>query len=140
MELRFLRGAPSTLSGNQLVTAASQGADDDGLDHAALADRLGELVERGLVEVAAGLFRMRLDRGHGQAGEAVGAGSGNRLGFPNIGPHQGGRDQRFLAAGFAKQGTQSPSEPALGWMAIVDAHAATLSLGKRPISSRASAM
>ena len=73
MQLRLLRGAPAAFAGDQLVAPAGERADDHRLDHAALGDRGGELVERGFVEMAARLLGMRLDRGHRQAGQPVAA-------------------------------------------------------------------
>src|SRR5262249_27358185 len=68
MELCTLRGAPAALAGNQLIMARAQRPDDDRLDHAALRDRGGELVERLLGEVPARLVGVRLDVGDRQHG------------------------------------------------------------------------
>src|SRR5690349_12237424 len=111
MQLRLLRGAPAALAGDQLVTPAGERADDHRLDHPALADRVGELVERGFVEVAPRLLGMRLDRGDGEAGEPFAAlGRRDRL-VVGVDPRR--RDQRLLAPRLAEQRAEAPAEPAL---------------------------
>jgi hypothetical protein len=104
-------------------------------------ERSRELFERGFVELAARLLGVRLDRRHGQAGEALARLLERQaVRFARFGR----RDERLFAARFAEEGAKPAAQPALGRMArigaVVGAHAATLSLGRRPISSRASAM
>ena len=57
-----LRGAPAALAGDQLVRAAGDRAQQDGLEHAALAQRAGERDQRRLVEAPARLPRVRPDQ------------------------------------------------------------------------------
>ena len=56
-----LSRAPAPLAGDQLVPAGGVWADDDRLQHASLADRIGERAERLLVEMLAGLVGVRMD-------------------------------------------------------------------------------
>src|SRR3546814_7163237 len=62
VKLRALRRPPPAFSRDDLEPAA-MGTDDDRLDHSALADAVGQFLQRALVEVAAGLFGMRLEIG-----------------------------------------------------------------------------
>ena len=55
------RGAPAALAGDQLVAALRPRADDDRLDHALRADRLGEAGVASCVEAPARLARVRVD-------------------------------------------------------------------------------
>src|SRR5690606_31538100 len=144
MELRLLRGAPAAFAGNQLVASAGERPDDDRLNDPALGDRLGELFERGLVELPPRLLGMRLDRGDRKAGEPLAASHRPvRLAATVVGPRDVpfGGNQRLLAPRFPEQRPEAPSQAALGRSArlapIVGAHAATLSFGSRPINSRA---
>src|SRR5690606_92633 len=142
MELRLLRGTPTALAGHELVAPAGKRTNDDRLDHAALGDRVGQLLERAFVELAAGLLGMRLDGGDGQAREPFAADGGvPALAFGLLGAR---RNERFFAADLAQQRAKPPPQPAFRRRArigaVFGAHAATLSLGRRPISSRASAM
>ena len=58
-----LRGAPAALAHDQLVPASPDRTDDYRLQQADLLDRLGQLVERVLVEGPPRLARVRGDRG-----------------------------------------------------------------------------
>ena len=65
LEARDARGAPAALAGEDLVLRVAHGPHHDGLDHAARADRFGELGERGLVHARARLVLagpQRIDR------------------------------------------------------------------------------
>ncbi len=80
------RRSPAALAGNELIAAVVQRADEDGLEHADLADRGGQLGERLLVEVHPRLVRVGQDAADGellQPGDVVARG---RTGL--------GRDQR----------------------------------------------
>ena len=57
-----LRRAPAPLTGDQLVAAALARAHEDRLQHAVLGQRLGERVERRLVEAPRAAARVRLDQ------------------------------------------------------------------------------
>src|SRR5665213_2932985 len=56
-----LRGAPAPLAGDDLEPDRHAWTNDDRLQHSTLADRTGEEVERGLVEMLARLRRVRVD-------------------------------------------------------------------------------
>ena len=60
MQARPLRGPPATFAGNDLISIrrAGDGADDDGLDDAALLDRGGEFVELRIVEALSRVARI----------------------------------------------------------------------------------
>jgi hypothetical protein len=124
---RPLRRAPAPLAGDDLV-AVAVGADDDRLDQAARLDRGGELVERLLVEMAARLVEMRLDRRDRHHLDAA----ARRLGTAR---------HRRLLRDLAEQRGEAAAEAgrALADGRVV-AHAAAAFLGSRPISSRASAI
>jgi hypothetical protein len=49
MELRFLCSSPPALAGDQLIPVLN-GPNDDRLEHAALGDRRGKLIDRLIVE------------------------------------------------------------------------------------------
>src|SRR6185295_4316307 len=55
LQARELRRTQAALSGDQHVGTVRTFADDERLDHAIFADRLGEVRESSVVEVAAGL-------------------------------------------------------------------------------------
>jgi hypothetical protein len=55
------RRSPSPLPRDELVARGPDGADEDGLEHAMLADRGRELLQRILIELHARLLRVRLD-------------------------------------------------------------------------------
>jgi len=57
----LLRRAPAALASDDLELARGRRADDDRLQHAALANRIGERGERLLVEMLATLARVRMD-------------------------------------------------------------------------------
>src|SRR5690606_41633174 len=71
--LRSLGSPPPTLSGNQLIAPAGERANDHGLNDAALGDRVGQFLERSLVETPARLLGVRLDSRHRQVSEPVSA-------------------------------------------------------------------
>src|SRR5690606_4461789 len=144
MELSLLGGTPSALSGDQLVASVSQRADDHRLDYPALGDRLRELVERGFVEASAWLLGVRLDRRHRKTGKPVPAARWSGLRRYFVCGCAPADDQRLFASCFAEQGAQPASQAAalcrMRIGAFLGAHAAFLCCGRRPISSRASAM
>src|SRR5690606_14765810 len=111
MELRLLRGTPTALAGDELIAPTGERANDDRLDHAALGDRAGQLLERALVELAAGLLRMRLDGGNGQAREAFAA--DGRLPALAFGRPRVRSNEGFFAADLAQQRAKPPPQPAL---------------------------
>ncbi len=55
------RGAPATLTRDQLIAVRSDGTNEDRLEHAMLADRCGQLIERLLVVHQAWLLGVRVD-------------------------------------------------------------------------------
>ena len=61
-EARLLRSAQTPLAGDQLVLAARERPHDDRLQDAAGANRIGERVERRLVEVRPGLLGIGADQ------------------------------------------------------------------------------
>ena len=65
------RRAPPPLAGDELVATALSRADEDGLQDADLADRIGERAERFLVEMFARLLRVRPDLRDRYLGEAA---------------------------------------------------------------------
>ena len=74
-------GPPAALAGDQLVAVAAR-AHEHRLEHADLADRVGERRERLLVEVLAGLETVRPDRRHRELLEPADA-------RPGLGPPAG---------------------------------------------------
>src|SRR5690606_8022966 len=150
MELRLLRGAPAAFAGDELIAPAGERPNDNRLNNAAFGDRTGEFGERFLVETAARLIGMRLDRGDRETREAL-AGHDGRPVFPGLVIARA-RDQRLFAPRLAEQRTESAAELAAdggtrigardwpGGDVVLGAHAAFLSCGRRPISSRASVM
>ena len=123
---RLLRRAPAPLAGDDLVAVAVR-ADDDRLDQPARRDRGGELVERGLVEMAARLVGMRLDA--------------TTTGIIWTPPRAGRRRRPALPARTSPSKADRPRpRPEGGGGERLVAHAATARLGRRAISSRASAI
>jgi hypothetical protein len=57
----LLRCAPAAVAGDDLEVARGRRSEDDRLQHAALANRIGQRGERLLVEMLARLARVRLD-------------------------------------------------------------------------------
>jgi hypothetical protein len=60
VKVRFDPGAQSALTGDELEALAER-ADDDRLEHAVLAQGVGQAGDLGGVELAAGLERVRVD-------------------------------------------------------------------------------
>ncbi len=121
MEPRPLRRPPATLAGDDQI-AVVVGPKQDRLEHAALADRFCEFVERLLVELHPRLI-------------GVGPNPGN-LDLPHtparMRPVRSGRSGRPRR--LPKERLQTHAEPFRG---AFGAHAATASCGSRPMSSRA---
>src|ERR1041385_858865 len=67
-----LHRAPAPLAGDQLVAAAGPGSAHDGLQEKRGGDRIGQLLELPVVELASRLIRVRADRGNGQLPERPG--------------------------------------------------------------------
>src|SRR5260221_6555398 len=118
-----LSRAPAALAGDDHVIVAL-GPKQDWLEHAALQDRLGELVKLLLVELNARLVGIGSD-----PGDVDFTHTATRRRFRR-GSSRGRRRPRR----FAKQRLQPHAE--LG--GALGAHAATANWGRRPISSRAS--
>ena len=124
---RALRRAPATLTGDDLVIATVR-PDQDRLEYPARRDRLGQFVERRVVEHAArlaGLRRQRADRQHANARRRIVAASG----------------RYWLGRDVAEERVQPAAETGAGLAGCVG-HAAIAGAegGRRPISSRASAI
>ena len=73
VEAGELCGAPAALAGDQLVRAAGHGADEHGLEHAALLEGLGQRDDRALVELLARLVRVRHDQLDGNLAQLAAA-------------------------------------------------------------------
>src|SRR5207245_2852003 len=115
-----LRRAPAAFAGNDLKTlAVAVRAEQDRLEHAALGNRIGELVDRFLSELDPRLVRIRpdaadLDLAHAATGRS-------RL------------IRRRCRPGIAEQRRKALAQPPVA----LRAHAASATCGNRPISSRA---
>ena len=129
VKLSPLRSTPAPLARDDLKAAAMR-ADDDRLDHTALGDAVGQLLQRAIIEMTARLFGMGVDQ---RDFDAL-----HRLA---IGLRRTGRDW-LLARDIAKQRGQAATQTlgtfgSLGLFGRVFAQAATSCRGKRAISSRA---
>ena len=153
MQFGALRRAPAPFAGDQLVAAlALKRTDDDGLDDPALRDRAGKIVERFVVENLARLAGQRLDPGHRDGRKSTARCTRAALTLPCSARQRGpafARRNAFFAMGFAEQRAEPAAQLALcaircdvggGGDFGLAAHAAFLSRGIRPSSSRASAM
>jgi hypothetical protein len=79
-QLGQLRRAPAAFAGDDLVTLAADRTHHDGLDHALGAQRVGQLLQAGLIHVAARLVLAGLQGLDRQRTQAFAGGRGFRLG------------------------------------------------------------
>jgi hypothetical protein len=66
-----LCGAPTPLSGNDLIVAGAEPSDGEGLDHTVSADRVGQIAEGLFVKPLPGLVQPRLDLRDGKGKGAL---------------------------------------------------------------------
>ena len=107
-----LRGAPAALADDELV-AVVDGAHDDRLQHAVMADRVGEPLELGGIEAAARLLGIRADALDRQlAGDGLRLGRRRRLGLGAALARGAGNQRAEAAAERAAFGSRHRSPPA----------------------------